>query len=126
MAGAYFNYRYLFNTNMVKEQLKHGLSLPLNEDTITKFIRIETESEIEKKAKDEAAEQEKQKEMEPLQLKRYLRELKRKAQIEEDLLQERELREEMELIKRKVGAMGGKEPFVERFRGYVNIEGEKG
>ena len=79
MAGAYFNYRYLFNTDMVKEQLKHGLSLPLNEDTITKFIRIETESEIEKKAKDEAAEQEKQKEMEPLQLKRYLRELKRKA-----------------------------------------------
>jgi len=64
--------------------------------------------------------------MEPLQKKRYLRELKRKAQIEEDLLQERVLREEMELIKRKVGAMGAKEPFVERFRGYVSIEGENG
>jgi len=64
--------------------------------------------------------------MENLQKKRYLREKKRKAQIDEDLLQERELREEMELIKRKVGAMGTKEPFVERFRGYVNIEGEKG
>ena len=58
VAGAYFNYRYLFNTDMVKEQLKHGLSLPLNEDTISKFIRIETENEIEKKAKDAADEEE--------------------------------------------------------------------
>jgi hypothetical protein len=32
----------------------------------------------------------------------------------------------MELIKRKVGSQGTKEPFVERFRGYVNIEGENG
>jgi len=32
----------------------------------------------------------------------------------------------MELIKRKVGTMGSKEPLVERFRGYVNIEGENG
>jgi len=32
----------------------------------------------------------------------------------------------MELIKRKVGQTGAKEPYVERFRGYVNIEGENG
>ena len=40
VAGAYFNYRYLFNTDMVKEQLKQSLSLPLAEDTVTKFIRV--------------------------------------------------------------------------------------
>jgi hypothetical protein len=40
VSGAYFNYRYLFNTDMVKEQLKQSLSLPLAEDTVTKFIRV--------------------------------------------------------------------------------------
>lgn len=59
MSGAYFNYRYLFNTDMVKEQLKHGLSLPLGEDTISKFIRIKTQSEIDKEAKDAVDEEEK-------------------------------------------------------------------
>lgn len=126
MAGAYFNYRYLFNTDMVKEQLKHGLSLPLNEDTISKFVRVKTQSEVDKEAKEAADEEEKISQMEGLQKKRYLREKKRKAQIEEDLLQERVLREEMELIKRKVGQNGVKDPFVERFRGYVSIEGENG
>lgn len=79
MSGAYFNYRYLFNTDMVKEQLKHGLNLTLGEDTISKFIRIKSQSEIDKEAKEAADEEEKLSKMESLQKKRYLRELKRKA-----------------------------------------------
>ena len=66
MAGAYFNYRYLFNTDMVKEQLKHGLSLPLNEDTISKFVRVKTQSEVDKEAKEAADEEEKISQMEGL------------------------------------------------------------
>ena len=126
VAGAYFNYRYLFNTDMVKERLKSGLGLPLADDTINKFIRVQTQSEVDKEAKEAKEEELKISNMGNLEKKRYLREKKRKAQIEEDLLQERVLREEMELIKRKVGQNGAKEPFVERFRGYVNIEGENG
>lgn len=126
MAGAYFNHRYLFNTDMVKEQLKNALSLPLNEDTIKKFIKIKNQSEIEREAKEVEEEELKISKMENLEKKRYLREKKRKAQIEEDLMQERILREEMEIIKRKVGQNGVKEPFIERLRGYVNIEGENG
>jgi len=42
---------------MVKEQLKTGLSLPLADDTINKFIRVKTESEKAKEAK-EAEEEE--------------------------------------------------------------------
>jgi len=44
---------------MVKEQLKQGLSLPLAEDTINKFIRVKTQSEIDKEAKEAADEEEK-------------------------------------------------------------------
>lgn len=32
----------------------------------------------------------------------------------------------MEVIKKKVGHNGAKDPFIERLRGYINIEGENG
>jgi len=51
---------------MVKEQLKHGLSLPLNEDTISKFVRVKTQSEVDKEAKEAADEEEKISQMEGL------------------------------------------------------------
>ena len=65
------------------------------------------------------------KEMEPLQKKRYLAEKKRQKQIEEDNFQENVLREEMEITKRKVGTLGSKDPYVERIRGYINVEGQE-
>lgn len=57
--------------------------------------------------------------MDDLQKKRYLREKKKKAQLEEDLRPELLLRVEMELTKRKLheGA-----PTFERVRGYVQLE----
>jgi hypothetical protein len=51
---------------MVKTQLKHGLSLPLNEDTISKFVRVKTQSEVDKEAKETADEEEKISQMESL------------------------------------------------------------
>ena len=51
---------------MVKTQLKHGLSLPLNEDTISKLVRVKTQSEVDKEAKETADEEEKISQMESL------------------------------------------------------------
>lgn len=61
--------------------MKNALSLPLNEDTIKKFVKVKTQSEIEREAKEVEEEELKISKMENLEKKRYLREKKRKAQI---------------------------------------------
>lgn len=54
--------------------------------------------------------------MDDLQKKRYLREKKRKAQLEEDLRPELLLKQEMDLTRRRVL---GQAPCFERIRAYV-------
>jgi|TARA_B110000285_G_scaffold232413_1_gene303418 hypothetical protein len=57
--------------------------------------------------------------MEKTERRKYDKEQKKKAQLEEDLLPEVMLKEEMEMTKRKVGINNVKEPIIERIRGYV-------
>lgn len=61
--------------------------------------------------------------MDDLQKKRYLREKKRKAQLEEDLRPELLLKQEMEITKKRVHYEA---PTFERIRGYVQLEHEEG
>jgi hypothetical protein len=35
------------------------------------------------------------------------------------------LRDEMDITKRRVGTINTKDPFIERIRGYVNVEGQE-
>ena len=60
--------------------------------------------------------------MENLERRRYQREQRKKKQMEEDLAQEIMLREEMDMVKRKVGHKSNTDPFIERMRGYVALE----
>jgi len=57
--------------------------------------------------------------MEKTERRKYDKEQKKKAQLEEDLLPEVVLKEEMEMTQRKVGINNVKEPIIERIRGYV-------
>lgn len=56
------------------------------------------------------------------QLRKKEKELKEAKKVEADLEPERILREEMDVIKRKVLSA---DPYIERFRGYVVIEGKE-
>lgn len=64
--------------------------------------------------------------MDDLQKKRYLRQKRRKQQIEADLKPEVMMREEIDLTKRRVNYEGASDPIVERIRAYVHLEGQDG
>lgn len=61
--------------------------------------------------------------MSPKSKRKYDREQKQKVRIEADLEPERLLKQEMDLVKRKVGP--ALEPYIERVRGYVLVEGKE-
>jgi hypothetical protein len=63
--------------------------------------------------------------MEKSERRKYDKEQKKKAQLEEDMLPEKMLIEEMEMTKRKIGINNVKEPIIERIRGFVQVEGEQ-
>lgn len=63
--------------------------------------------------------------MDNLEKKKYQREQKRKAQLEQDLMPEVMLKEEMDKTKRRIGFNGQKDPCIARIRGYVQIEGQE-
>lgn len=63
--------------------------------------------------------------MDKTERRKYERELKKKAQLEEDMLSEVLLKDEMEITKRKIGINNNKEPIIERIRGYIQVEGEE-
>lgn len=63
--------------------------------------------------------------MEEREKRKYEREQRRLKQREADLVQEVMMRDEIEIVKRKVGHGGHKDAFIERIRGYVTLEGDK-
>lgn len=62
--------------------------------------------------------------MNEYQMKKYQREQRRLKQIEEDLMQEKILRDEMTLIKAKVDPKG-QDLYFERIKGRVLVEGKE-
>lgn len=54
--------------------------------------------------------------------RKHERALKKKKQLEEDMLAEVMLREEIDMTKKRIS---GKDPIYERIRAYVTIEGDE-
>lgn len=96
--------------------------MPLIKESIDREVRQISKMQLQKEEEDKENEQKLINEMEDLQRKRYLREKKRKAQIEEDLKPERMLQEQMNLTKASCHNLA---PSFERIRGYIQLETEE-
>lgn len=86
--GYYFSYRYPFNEVLIQTMLPKVMNVALSETFIDKKVRLKTKAELEAEDKAKKDEELKLSQMEERERKRYLREKRKKEQLEEDLAQE--------------------------------------
>jgi hypothetical protein len=118
-SGLYLPYRYPFREDLLATCLMPALNVPLRDLEGLKPRDAEEERrELEDKENRVRRQME---QMSKEELRKLERENKQRKKVEADLEPERALKAEMDIVKRKVGT---EDPFVERLRGYVVVEGK--
>ena len=77
--GVYFSYRFPINEALLPLTLVKAVNMPLADDTVAKFLRQKSKSQLEEEADEALKEQERIAAMDKAERRKYERELKKKA-----------------------------------------------
>ena len=120
MSGTYLPFRYPFREDLLDSTVMMALNVPIKDIDSIRPRDLDAEKkdqeDKENRLKQEMAE------MNRDQLRKKEKEIKEAKKVKADLEPERVLKEEMDMIRRKVLYQ---DAYIERFRGYVVIEGKE-
>ena len=120
MSGTYLPFRYPFREDLLDSTVMMALNVPIKDIDSIRPRDLDAEKkdqeDKENRLKSEMAE------MNRDQLRKKEKEIKEAKKVKADLEPERVLKEEMDMIRRKVLSQ---DAYIERFRGYVVIEGKE-